>query len=289
MNNKFSKSDLIQHLKTSGVNEGDTILIRASLKRVGRLEGNFKETFLAALVESVGKDGTIISLGFTPTFKVNIGKPSTKNIFSIKTPPNIGALANIFFNDIRSERSSHPTNSFFAIGKHANFIVKDHDHTSLSYTPIQKLLELDGKMLLLGCAEDSPGFTTVHYAQQVLGLTQKSWISWLSRVYYKDDNRIKLFKKKDIGGCSKGFRNFYADYLEKDLLTVSKVGNAQSILISAKNAYKIELEKLKKDKNAFLCDNPLCFSCRASWRFNISEVPAFIASKIFNLIRRNPL
>lgn len=46
------------------------------------------------------------------------------------------------------------------------------------YDPIKKLIELNAKMIIFGIIDESPGFfTTVHYAQQELGLTKQSFLT----------------------------------------------------------------------------------------------------------------
>lgn len=70
-------------------------------------------------------------------------------------------------------RSKHPTNSYVAIGKNAKYIFGNHDENSGSYEPIRKIVELEGKMILIGCVESSPGFTTTHLAEVDLGLHKR--------------------------------------------------------------------------------------------------------------------
>jgi aminoglycoside N3'-acetyltransferase len=281
----YTKEDLVVHLKSIGINQGDTVLVRASLGRVGRMASPGKKTFMAALQTVVGPDGTLVSLAFTRSFIFGIGAKKPHNIFTKETPPSIGALANMFLNHPDHKRSKHPTNSFIAIGKNAQDIVSNHNENSLSYTPISRLIELNAKMLLVGCIKDSPGFTTVHYAQEVLGITRKSFFSYLLWVYYKNADKNKLFIRKDCGGCSAGFRKFYADYLEESKLSIGMVGDAQSMLINSVDAYNIEYERIKKNHKYFLCDNNLCVVCRVSWLFNMQDIPKYLIYKSINLIK----
>lgn len=285
-NNIYEKSDLIHQLRSLGVQEGDTLLVRASLGAVGRVKGNFKSTFMDALLESVGDKGTLISLGFTPSFLSRKMARKKENIFSTDKVPNIGALAKMFHQHPNRFRSCHPTNSYIAIGRHAEYFVSEHDEHSLSYTPISKLLELNGKMLIVGCVKDSPGFTTVHYAQEKIGLTKKSLISWLQKVYFMKDGQLKLFTKTDTGGCSAGFRKFYADYIEEDKLKIGHVGEAQSLLINAVDSYTIESSRIRENNKYFLCDNNLCLSCRATWTFNLIDMPKYLFFKILTILRK---
>ena len=152
-----------------GITQGDTVLIRGNLGKVGRIK---KEIFLKSLLDVVGPNGTIVTLGFTKAFPFY--KVDKDFIFDLQTKPNTGALGSIFLNHPQAQRSCHPTNSYIAIGKNAQYILENHDENSLIYDPMKKLIELNAKMLIFGIIEDSPGFTTVHLAQQELGLDRKS-------------------------------------------------------------------------------------------------------------------
>ena len=181
-----------------------------------------------------------------------------------------------------SYRSTHPTNSYVAIGENAKYILGEHNENSKCYTPISKLLELDGKMLLVGCVDSSPGFTTIHYAQEVLGLTEKSFLKNLKGIQYKDRNTIKKFLRKDYGGCSRGFKKFYSLYMKKRILERLKVGDAPSLIIDANKAYELELETLRERPNYLLCDEPLCFSCRSTWKNNKKDIIPYWISRFLN-------
>lgn len=283
--NMHTEEGIVLQLQDLGVEAGDVLLIRASLGKLGRVKGG-KNSIYGALKSSVGDNGTLVTLGFTkifPFWKVDRGY-----LFDENTPSTTGALSKLFLSDSQSRRSSHPCCSFISVGDKSEFIVEGHTANSLSYTPIEKLISLNAKMLLIGCADSSPGFTTVHYAQELLGITKKNYFSGLFRVFYKcpDTGETKLFIRKDIGGCSKGFENMYKDYIKRNALFSGMVGDAYCLLIDTKTAFEIDLEKLKENKKYVLCSSPVCVSCRASWVFNMIDIPVYIFHKIYNKFKR---
>lgn len=266
-----------------GITQGDTVLIRGNLGKVGRIK---KEIFLKSLLDVVGQNGTIVTLGFTKAFPFY--KVDKDFIFDLQTKPNTGALGSIFLNHPQAQRSCHPTNSYIAIGKNAQYILENHDENSLIYDPMKKLIELNAKMLIFGIIEDSPGFTTVHLAQQELGLTKKSFFKGFFRVLYKNKHdEIKLFKKNDVGGCSAGFGKFYSHYLSHNVLKIGKIGKSIALSINSRDSYQIEYDLLKNDNSFHLCDNPLCLSCRCTWKYNLKYLPNFIILKLINIIKGN--
>jgi len=268
MNNKEIIKD--QLVKT-GICNGDTLLVTAALRSIN-LEK--KSDFLEVLLEVLGPEGTLIGLSFNDHFFFPF---ISRAIFTKESKTNTGGFGNMMLAHPKSYRSMHPTNSYVAIGKNAKYVLEDHNENSKCYTPISKLLKLNGKMLIVGCIDSCPGFTTIHYAQEVLGLTEKSFLKNLKGIQYKDGNTIKNFLRKDYGGCSKGFNKFYSIYMNEGILEQLKVGGASSLIIDANEAYKCDLKVLKTRPLYLLCDDPLCLSCRVTWKNNKKDIiPFFI-------------
>ncbi len=61
----FSLENLKNDLETLGVKKGDTLLIRADLGSIGKLEIKKREDYINFMLESVGEEGTIVGLSFT--------------------------------------------------------------------------------------------------------------------------------------------------------------------------------------------------------------------------------
>ncbi|MEI7473902.1 MAG: AAC(3) family N-acetyltransferase [bacterium] len=270
---KHSLNNLIENLKQLGLKQGDTVLIRGDVGKIGRTENKISEDILNAFFQVIGEEGTIITLTFTEQFLLPL---IDKNyVFAKKTPSKSGAFARIILNFPDSLRSSHPTSSFAAIGKNAEYLLNGHDEKAHAYLPIQKLIEVNGKMLIVGCIDNSPGFTTVHLAQENLGLSSKTFLKNLVGVYYEKNGQKKLYKRNSIGGCSMGFSNFYEEYKNQNKLISGVFGNAESFLINAKDAYQVEYDLLKVNPKFALCNDPYCKSCRGIWFYNMKEMPAF--------------
>ncbi|MFC1770981.1 AAC(3) family N-acetyltransferase [Candidatus Margulisiibacteriota bacterium] len=281
---KFTKNSLINDLIKLNIQKDDTVLVRGDMGKIGRVDGKLSEVFLSAFLDLIGPNGTLVALSFTKSFlRPFVNKD---HIFSKDTPSTAGAIAKIFLNHPNAVRSQHPTNSVVAIGKNAIEITKNHDEKALSYSPIKKIIELNGKMILIGCIDSSPGFTTVHYAQEKLGLTQKNILRNRLGVYYEKDGQRKFFRRKDIGGCSGGFHKFYPLYKGKNKLTEGKFGNASCFTINTKDAFEIEYNVLKNDPRFALCDKPMCKICRGTWFFNKKDMPKFYIKYFFQLMKK---
>jgi len=273
------KKDLIK----LGINNGDILFIRGNLGKVGRIRKNI---FINTLLDLVGEEGTIVTLSFTKSFPFY--RVDKNYVFDSNIVPTTGSIGKAFLEHPNVVRSSHPTNSFMAIGKNADVILENHNELSMSYDPMYKIVSLNAKMINIGIISENPGFTTVHLAQQELGLTKKSILINLLRVYYKSMNsKIELFKRKDVGGCSDGFGKFYQYYLDKNLLSFGKLGNTNAIVANAKDIYEIDLELLKKNNSFHFCDNPLCFVCRCTWKYDLKYLPNYLILKVISLFKKD--
>ena len=282
----YSVEKLKNDLDNIGIKSGDTVLVRADLGSIGKLKSRIREDYINFLLEVVGDSGTIVGLSFTSSFFI---KENKKNIFDGTNKSYTGAFANAMLKHSRAIRSKHPTNSYVAIGKNAKYIVDSHDENSGAYEPIRKIMKLNGKMILIGCVQSSPGFTTTHLAEVDLGLHKNILFPTLNGTFYKKNNEIKLFKRKDLGSCSSTFYKFYGYYIRNELLQQGYIGNAYSVMIDANKAYEIEYSILSKNPKITICSNQECFLCRARRRDNLIDLLPYVVRffpKIINKLLR---
>ena len=272
----YSIKDLSDNLSELGVERGDTLLIRADLSAIGKLETRKREDYINFILQVIGEEGTLIGLSFTNSFSML--KKNKEIVFDGTNKSYTGAFANTMLKYDKSIRSKHPTNSYVAIGKNAKYILENHDENSGAYEPIRKIIELKGKMILIGCVKSSPGFTTTHLAEVDLGLHKKIIFPTLTGVYYKKNDEIKLFKRSDLGGCSSTFYKFYGHYIKNELLIQGYIGGAYSILIDAEKAYAVDYEVLKKNPKITLCSKSNCKLCRIRRWDNLIDVPKYITT-----------
>ena len=260
-------------LRRLGIEAGDTVLVRAGLRELGPLEDRAK-VFIEALLEAVGPEGTILGLPFTLAF-LRVTRHRDYVFDPAVTPTYAGGFASALLEWPGAIRSSHPCNSFVAIGRLAQVMLAGHDESAPGFWPMKALLEHNGKMLSAGCISSGPGFVTIHWARQELGHTLQNIMRGWWKVFYRKNGEIKLFTVNEINSCSHGFRKFYGHYVEAGKLRAGFVGHAYSALISARDAYAVERPILERNPRAYLCDRPFCYSCRTTWYFNKRDWPGF--------------
>lgn len=161
-----------------GLHSGDTVMVHTSLSSLGYVIGG-AQAVIEALIETVGDEGTIMM----PTQSWKNLDPETgvhwdadKEDWDIIrqnwpaydkkiTPTNtMGAVAEMFRIWPGTLRSDHPARSVAAWGKHAKYLTENHDLSDIfgNSSPIGKLYELDGYVLLMGVNYDKN--TSIHLA-----------------------------------------------------------------------------------------------------------------------------
>lgn len=172
------KQDILHALSEVGVTQGQSIMVHTSLSKLGFVCGG-PQIIIESLIESVGADGTIMMptqswKNLDPVTGVHWEEPEQwwqiirdnwpaydKNI----TPTNtMGAVAEMFRKWPGVLRSDHPARSVASYGKYAEYLTKDHGLSNIfgDGSPIGKLYELDGYVLLIGVGYDKN--TSIHLA-----------------------------------------------------------------------------------------------------------------------------
>jgi aminoglycoside N3'-acetyltransferase len=283
VNNMYTLDELKNDLRNIGINKGDTVLVRADLGSIGKLETKQREDYINFMLDVVGAEGTIIGLSFTKGFFI---KHQGTDIFDGSNKSYTGSFANTMLKHPLALRSKHPTNSYVAIGKNAKYIIDNHNEKSGAYEPIRKIMELNGKMILIGCVKNKPGFTTTHLAEVDLGLHKRIIFPKLNGGLYISDNKVKVFKRTDLGGCSSTFYKFYANYVKDELLNQGYIGNAYSVLINAKEAYSLEFYLLSNNPKFNICNDKTCTLCRTRRWDNLIDSPGFLLKKLLTKLKK---
>ncbi len=247
-------------LESIGLRKGDHVGLGISFKELGYVKGG-PEAFVDTLLKVVGSEGTVMIPTYTRyPFRLRVKPGKFSCIFDYRnTPTYAGIIPETIRKRKDSIRSKHPSNSIAAIGALAKYFTECHGVNSSSYLPYSKLSEVDGKILCIGIGKNLVGIR--HEAQYLAGLL---YILPSNQVikYRDDDGNIKLFARRDRGGCVKKLPDLVSILKEKELVKEHKIGLADSILVPAKESLKIMANILKINPGLNLCDDVLCLWCR---------------------------
>lgn len=229
------KDDLLKGFSKLGLKKGQNIIVHTSLSSLGFVCGG-AQIVIEALIESVGEEGTIMMPTQTwknldPVEGVHWEEPEEwwqairdhwpaydKRI----TPTNtMGAVAEMFRNWPGAKRSDHPVRSFAAVGPQADYLTRNHDLSNIfgDPSPLSKLYELDGYVLLIGCGYDKN--TSIHLAD--------------ARAEYKGKHQVPQSSAMMVDGKRKWvtYETLYVDGEDFDDIGAAfeKTGNVHQIEI----------------------------------------------------------
>ena len=209
-------SSLAEKLRACGLAEGQTVLVHMAMSKLGWIIGG-AEAVILALLAAVGESGTIMM----PTNSTNNTDPyewqhppvpeewwqpirdHTPAYNPLTTPTrDMGVVPELFRTWPGAVRSAHPAFSMAALGPRAEVLVADHalSEDTGDRSPVGKLYELDGHVLLLGVdhwnntslhlAEfraNYPGKRKVRSGSAMLVDGQRQWVSYETPRTNSDD------------------------------------------------------------------------------------------------------
>ena len=172
-----TRPSLRADIEKLGLARGDAVLVHAALRRVGPILGG-PDALIGALRDCVGPEGTV--LGYTDwQFEDEWAAPGLRQ----DAPPfdrshsrsirDNGAFPELLRTTPGALRSASPGASCAAIGGQAEWFVADHalDYGYGPQSPFGKLVEADGRTLLLGAPLDT--MTLLHHAEHLADIPGK--------------------------------------------------------------------------------------------------------------------
>ena len=245
----ITRDQLVADLRAIGVQPGQKLLVHASLRRIGWVEGG-APAVVAALLEVLGEDGTLVAGAGTPensitsrAFRAEIsGFTKAQNdefrrampaFDRDHTPTSVGAVAEAVRTAPGAVRSAHPQSSFSAVGRQARFLMAGHqlDCHLGEKSPLGKLYDAGASVLLLGVGYHA--CTAFHLAEYRY-TRQPPRRTYYCVVLSKGKRRWRMYR--DVVLDDSEF-DVIGKTLEDEKAVPSRtVGGADSRLISLRNA-----------------------------------------------------
>jgi aminoglycoside 3-N-acetyltransferase len=172
---------LVGGFRRLGVTPGQTLLVHASLRSFGWVDGG-AATVAEALRETLGPDGNIVVPASTETnsltsrkHREGIDQMTARHARRYRaempafdrdtTASGAGAIAENVRKSAGAVRSAHPQSSFAALGPEADYLMADHQLGSHlgEQSPLAKLYKMDARVLMIGVGYRS--CTAFHLAE----------------------------------------------------------------------------------------------------------------------------
>jgi aminoglycoside N3'-acetyltransferase len=243
-------AELADDLRRLGVRPGDTLMVHASLRRVGPVEGG-ADGVIDALHAAVGVDGTLLmTLGARDDWGWVNDRPEPERAellrdavpFDARTTPadpDVGVLAEVLRTRAGTVVSDHPEGRFGARGARAAALVTDvpwHDYYGPD-SPLERLVDAGGRVLRLGADPDT--VTLLHHAEYLASVPDKRRVRRHRMVVSPHGVQLRTVESLDDND---GIAHWDGDdyfavilraYLATGRATIGTVGGATSELLDA--------------------------------------------------------
>lgn len=161
----ISQRQLTQQLRDLGVGARPALMVHASLRKLGPVQGR-ADGVLKALTSAQGEAGTLL---------MPLGADDTPGFDALTAPveADMGVLAEVFRTWPGTRVSDHPAGRFGAYGQAADKLLNPvpfHDYLGPG-SVLERFTQLDGHVLRLGADENT--ITLTHYAEYLARLPHK--------------------------------------------------------------------------------------------------------------------
>jgi aminoglycoside N3'-acetyltransferase len=246
----WSVERLITDLQRLGVATGDLLMVHASLRAIGPVDGG-ADGVLDALEGAVGPNGTLfMNLSARDDWGWVNERPESDRAELLRdtepfdfrsTPadPDVGVLAEVFRTRARTKVSDHPEGRFGASGPLASRLLDDvpWDDYYGPDSPLHRFVDAGGRVLRLQASLDT--LTVLHYAEYLAALPEKRRVRRHRLVKGRDHPAVRVVECLDDaeGIVDYPDEDYFAvilrEYLAAGRAAKGVVGAAASELIDA--------------------------------------------------------
>jgi len=243
--------DIADDLRRLGVAEGDLVMVHASLRRIGPVEGG-AEGVIEAVCRAVGPEGTVMMVlgarddhdwvNSLPEEEREAQLAAAEPFDCLRTPadPEVGVLAEVFRTHPGTVVSDHPEGRFGARGRLADHLMAAPPWDDY-YGPgsaLERFVEAGGRVLRLGADLDT--VTLLHYVEYLADVPHKRRVLRHRRVVRNGSvETVTVSSLDDSDGIvdypGEYFADLIAEYLGSGGARIGEVGGAMSELIDARD------------------------------------------------------
>ena len=240
----ITKEQLIQDLSQAGIQQGDHLMVHASMSSIGFIQGG-ADTFIQALMEKVGPQGMIL-MPTSPIARLQYDHARSNPIFDVHhTPSAMGKISEVFRLSEGVVRSLHPTEPVAAWGGDAKAYIQHHTEKETPYhwdSPYGKLIQHGGKILYIGVTLDNAG-THLHTLEDALDVGVPVYVDELYslRVLDYEGKPMEVTTKVHNPEYSKKRRcdELLPMFLREGVYREVYIGQAKTLVFDAKKMFDV--------------------------------------------------
>ena len=260
----ITRSELATALAKLGVRSGDTAMLHVSVRAIGWIVGG-PDVVIQALLDVLGQRGTLMmyvaweedapyTLAQLPRRWQEIYLKECPAFDPARSRANRGwsILTEYLRTWPGAYRSGNPEASCVAVGAKAKWLTQNHplQYGYGSGSPLAKLCELKGRVLLLGAPFES--ITLLHYAESVADVPNKQVVNY--RVPVLRSGKREWVGIEEFDTCGNVLPNAkqYFEAIPREYLACGKgrnckVGTADSYLFDAVDLVKFAVQWLERE------------------------------------------
>lgn len=251
LNRNITTAELIRDFKKIGIVPGDSVLVHASLSRIGYLRGGAQQ-LIEALIDYLGPSGNLLMPSF-PASGRNFDYLLNNPVFDLlHTPSAMGIVSETFRKWKGVARSLHPTDSVCAFGPDADYFCEGHFGRQTPYdefSPFRRVAEKKGKILMLGTTLNG-ACTSLHMLEDAVEFTYPVYLPELIKTEVIDaagNHREMLTRVHNPEMSVQRNADPLVQIFEKEnILKREKIGNASSMLIDSAEMLRVMIDYWNK-------------------------------------------
>jgi aminoglycoside 3-N-acetyltransferase len=262
-----SRASLAADFRALGVASGDTVMLHASVRSVGRVIGG-PDAIHLALGDALEPGGTLFMYAGCPRFYDEVGRGNLTpeeeaevlahlpafDPLTARAARDHGVLAE-FFRTTEGTRTSHHVARFIARGNAAEALTvkQPWDFAFGAGSPLERFMARDGKILLLGCDHDHVTF--LHYVEHVADFPGKIVARFQVPVLvdggrvWREMKEVDTSVRAHANWPGRFFSSLVDAFIARERIAAGRVGDATSFLLPARGLYEFarpEMERIAR-------------------------------------------
>jgi aminoglycoside N3'-acetyltransferase len=247
-----TRADVVRQLLELGVERGGVLLVHTSFSRVAPIEGG-PTGLIEALRDALGLDGTLVMPSMSDDDDHPFDPDRTGCI-------GMGIVAETF-RRLPGVRRSNSPHAFAAAGRHATAITADHplEVPHGLNSPVGRVFELDGQVLLLGVGHDAN--TSVHLAEAIAGVRYRV----PKHATVLEGGRVVRRQYAETDHCCERFSLLDSWLDAEGAQRQGPVGHGEARLARSRSIVDVAVAHLREHETIFLHAQGHDTDCDAAW------------------------